>query len=96
MYQKGGGDGAVLYRTEVYGRTRWIVGDSSALETCGNTYGSYLYSAYSYQAGSGLPTAPAYSTGDNPAGGTGWMDYDASPYAACTSGCGIAIAAGGH
>jgi hypothetical protein len=69
-YQAGGGDGPVLFRTEVSsGRTRWwVVGPSfaghSALETCSyrsRTY--YLGSAYSDQPGGGPPTAPAYSAG---------------------------------
>ena len=92
--QRGGGDGPVLYRSEGSGGyTYWNVGDSSALETC--SYSSrYLMSATNYQPGGGPPTAPAYSTGGNLNGGTGWRDLDTSP--ACDSGCGIAVMTGGH
>ena len=93
VYQKGGGDGSVLYRREWGGdsRTYWIVGDSSALETCSSS--AYLLSAYNYQAGSGPPTVPGNSTGSNSNGwgGTGWVDDDAN----CDSECGIAVAGEG-
>ena len=92
-YQKGDGDGPVLLRFQNSGGiTYWDVADSSALDTC-SPYG-YLYSAYNDQPGP--PTAPTYNTGTNDfPGGTGWIDYDASPYI-CDSGCGITITAGGR
>ena len=95
VYQKGGADGPVLWRREYSaGRTAWLVGASSALETCYRyPGGAYLGSATKYQAG-GPPTAPAYSTEVNQYGGTGWYDSDASP--TCFSDCGVAVAAGGH
>ena len=64
VYQKGGGDGAVLYRGEgSSGRTGWIVGDSSALETCGGLNGrAYLNGPANHPPYEGPPTAPAYST----------------------------------
>ena len=82
----------MLYRWELSdGRTYWRVSDNSALETCNSR--NYLFSATTDQNHRGPPTAPAYS-GANDLGGTGWVDFDASPH--CSSGCGIAIAAGGH
>ena len=95
VYQKGGGDGPVLYRVEASdGRTVWAVRDSSTLEDC--ALGSwYVFSADSHKAGGGPPTEPAYSTGTNYEG-TGWVD-NGTTGSRCTSGCGIAIAAvGGH
>ena len=56
----------------------------------------YLHSAYDDQPGP--PTAPAYTTGTNGWGGTGWGDYDArvGGPAECYSGCGITVTAGGR
>ena len=67
------------------GSTRWIVGDSSALETCGynSNFGNpYLKLANNDQAGDGPPTAPAYMTGPNRCNGeTGWIDFEPAPRA---------------
>ena len=94
VYQKGSGDGPVLSLADWGGSgTRWVVTDSSALETC-NSGSSYLFSAYNDQAGGDSPKVPAYNTGSNGAGGTGWVDIDASP--SYRSGCGCAIVAGGR
>lgn len=103
VYQLGGSDGPVLFRWEWSpagedSSTYWKVTDSSALENCWGS-SSYLFSASNYQAGGGSPIAPAYITRTNWNGHwdgrTGWQNLDASPWA-CTSGCGIVIAAGGR
>jgi hypothetical protein len=76
-YQKDGDEGPVLFRWEESDGTFWFVADSTALDTCdGSSW--YLLSALNDQPGP--PTAPAYSTGDNGQGGTGWIDTDASPW----------------
>jgi hypothetical protein len=91
-YQRGGGEGPVLYRFEGWDDTTgWRVADSSALDTC-SWNSLYLESATIDQPGP--PTAPAYSTGTNAHDGTGWRDNDASPR--CTSDCGITVTAGGR
>ena len=91
-YQKGGDGGPVLYRYAWSdGDTRWKVADSSALDTCAGS-SLYLYSAKNGHAST--PIAPAYSTGENWDGGTGWIDQDASPD--CISDCGITVTAGGR
>ena len=103
VYQKGGGDGPVLYRYENSdGRTQWIVGASTyALENCGiaiahtSYYSMYLSSPWSDQPGGAPPTAPAYSTGANGSGGTGWEEAASQRSPMCESDCGIAITAEG-
>jgi hypothetical protein len=93
VYQHGAADGLVLLRAAERGGTHWIVTDGSALASCRGSY--YLRSGTNAQPGGGPPNVAAYGTGANYHGGTGWMDYGASPR--CTSGCGIAVAAaGGH
>ena len=78
---QGGGDGPVLYRHEYSdGTTMWWVSPSSALENCYPGGSAYLTSAENTQAGAGPTTAPAYTTGANNNGGTGWVDWDASPW----------------
>ena len=84
-----GGGGPVLFRGAWSpDETTWFAGGSAALDTC---YPSgYLISADNDHPGP--PTAPAYSTGTNWHGETGWVDYDAW----CYSDCGITVTAGGR
>ena len=89
VYQKGGGDGPVLYRVGGdYGSTLWKVSDSSALETCGATA----------TTSSRRLASVVYSTGTNPSGGTGWIPYLSRLCGTSQVGytCGIAIVAGGR
>ena len=93
-YQKGGGDGPVLHRSDWMDATQWQVGNSSVLETCKN-YPNYLRSfsrSWSALGAGGPPTAQAYTTGDD-GYGTGWVDLESSPH--CTADCGISIFATG-
>ena len=69
----------------------WPTAASSALDTC-SWNSLYLESADNDQPGPS--TAPAYSTGRNFRGWTGWADFGASPM--CTSDCGITVTAGGR
>jgi hypothetical protein len=98
-YQKGDGDGPVLLRIQNSGGiTYWDVADSSALDTC--FYKSlYLWSAYNDQLGGGPPSAPAYTTGANGNGGTGYSTRDQVSRLGtgdCYSDCGITVTAGGR
>lgn len=102
-YQADGDDGPALFRRgsgDGGSNTRWVVADSSALETCDDT-DAYLGSAVYYH---GPPTALAYSMIRNMNGGIGFTDLESPdeegrPKLAglgCLSDCGITITAGGR
>ena len=64
VYQKGGSDGPVLYRSYQH-QTQWRIGPSSAIETC--AWAGIQLSAHSaIKPGTSgdVPTAVAYSAGD--------------------------------
>ena len=78
------GSGPVLYRYySSADYTRWYVGPSNVLASCGGS--GYLLSGSNRGPTGGAPTAPGYSAGD------GWTDRGINPYAHGT----ISVAAGG-
>lgn len=79
MEQGGGGDGPVLWRSYDGLNTRWNVGSSDALASCGDGE-LYLRSAAGYAEPAvvdGVPSATVYSGFD----GQLWLDFDVDPSA---------------